>query len=57
MIQKWREFQQMHPNTIDIIEAGLMKLETYQNHTDLTPAYALAMRVSFLFLISLLFLI
>ena len=43
MIEKWREFSKEHTEAVDIIEAGLDKLEAYQNHTDLTPAYCLAM--------------
>jgi hypothetical protein len=46
MIKKWEEFREQHVETMDIIEAGLMKLESYQNHTDLTPAYSIAMRAS-----------
>lgn len=43
MITKWREFSEEHIEVAKIIDAELEKLEAYQNHTDLTPAYCLAM--------------
>jgi hypothetical protein len=49
MIEKWREFSEQHTEAVDIIQAGLNKLEAYQNHTDLTPAYCLAMRMCLIY--------
>ena len=43
MIAKWEELKRALPEAVDIIQEGLDKLETYENYTDLTPAYSLAM--------------
>lgn len=45
MIKRWKEYSAQHTEVGDIIQEGLMKLESYQNHTDLTPSYCLAMRM------------
>ena len=39
----WKEFQDQHPETFDIVQAGINKLEDYSNQTSLTPAYTVAM--------------
>jgi hypothetical protein len=43
MITKWQELKQTFPEASDIIQEGLDKLDIYENYTDLTPAYSLAM--------------
>jgi len=43
MIVKWEQLKTEIPEAIHIIQEGLDKLETYENYTDLTPAYSLAM--------------
>ena len=45
MIKTWEEHSAKHVEVEDIIHEGLMKLQSYQNHTDLTPSYCLAMRM------------
>jgi len=45
IIEKWKDHQIEHFEVSSIIDEGLMKLESYENHTDLTPAYSFAMRV------------
>jgi len=45
MIKTWEEYSAHHTEVEDIIQEGLVKLESYQNHMDLTPAYSLAMRM------------
>lgn len=54
MIEKWKEFAEQHHNVDNVIDAGLIKLMAYQNHTDLTPAYCLAMRTCLINIIILL---
>ena len=39
----WKEYQDQHPETFDIVQAGIDKLEDYSNRTSLTPAYTVAM--------------
>jgi hypothetical protein len=48
MTKKWEESSVQHFEAAEAIEEGLMKLTSYQNHTDLTPAYCLAMRTCFI---------
>jgi hypothetical protein len=55
MIEKWKEFAEQHTDVAEIIEKGLIKLTAYQNHTDFTPAYCLAMRACIINIIILLF--
>ena len=43
LVQRWEEYQVLHPETYDIIEKGLEKMAEYKNHMDLVPAYVLAM--------------
>jgi hypothetical protein len=45
MITTWEEYSAYHPEMEDIIQEGLIKLQSYRNHTDLTPSYCLAMRM------------
>lgn len=47
VIRMWKEYSAHHLEAEDIIEEGLIKLESYQNHTDLSPSYCLAMRMWF----------
>ena len=35
----WKEHQDQHPETSNIIQAGIDKLEEYSDRTSLTPAY------------------
>jgi len=49
LIKKWQEYQITHFEVSSIIEEGLMKLKSYENYTDLTPAYSLAMSIYALF--------
>ncbi len=53
VIRMWKEYAAYHPEVEEIIQEGLMKLESYQNHTDLTPSYCLAMRTWFFHIIVL----
>jgi hypothetical protein len=48
LVIKWEEFLNNNVDLVQIIQAGLDKLEAYQNHTDLAPAYSLAMGTFFL---------
>lgn len=48
MIKKWEECSVQHIEAAETIDEGLMKLMSYKNHTDLTPAYCLAMRECFI---------
>ena len=50
MIKTWEEYSAHHTEVEDIIQEGLMKLESYQNHMDLTPAYSLEMRMWFFYI-------
>ena len=43
MIRVWKEHQVKHPETAGIVQAGLDKLGTYQEHADLNPMYVVAM--------------
>jgi hypothetical protein len=43
MIVAWKKLQHRFPEMYHIINAGIVKLEEYQDKTDLTPAYVLAM--------------
>ncbi|KAF8970640.1 ribonuclease H-like domain-containing protein, partial [Flammula alnicola] len=42
----WKEHQGEHPETSNIIQAGIDKLEEYSERTSLTPAYTVAMCTS-----------
>jgi hypothetical protein len=50
MIKTWEEYSAEHVEVEDIIKEGLIKLQSYQNHTDLTPSYCLAMHMWFFML-------
>ena len=46
LIRKWEELRDDPKTSVkfyDVIEAGLKKLEDYQEHTDDVPAYVIAM--------------
>lgn len=43
MIDIWKEYQDGHEVTYDIVQAGIDMLEDYLGRTDLTPAYTVAM--------------
>ena len=43
MIKTWEEYSAYHPEMEAIIQEGLIKLQSYRNHTDLTSSYCLAM--------------
>lgn len=45
MAQVWEEQISDHPETADVIQAGLDKPDVYIDHTDMVPAYVLAMGV------------
>ena len=45
VIRIWEEYSAQHPEVDAIIQEGLMKLGSYQNHTNLTPPYCLAMHI------------
>ena len=47
MTKRWEEYSAQHVEVGDIIQEGLIKLESYQNHMDLTPSYCLAMHMWF----------
>lgn len=44
MKQLWEDHQLEHPETYDIIQEGLNKLEEYRDRADDVPAYVFAMR-------------
>jgi hypothetical protein len=46
MIEKWEEYIEAYPNAQQVVQEGLDKLGTYQDHADQVPAYVLAMGVS-----------
>ncbi|KAI0283831.1 hypothetical protein BC826DRAFT_920171, partial [Russula brevipes] len=46
MTKKWEESSVQYFEAEKAIEEGLMKLASYQNHTDLTPAYCLTMLIN-----------
>jgi hypothetical protein len=46
MIMKWESLKATLPGYEQIIQEGLDKIEAYRNHTDLAPAYTLAMGTS-----------
>jgi hypothetical protein len=43
MLNVWKIHQDEHPNTADIVQKGIDKLESYSSRTDMVPAYTLAM--------------
>lgn len=43
MKQVWEQHQIDHPETYDIVQEGLDKLEDYRYRADDAPAYVLAM--------------
>jgi hypothetical protein len=43
MIDVWKAHQDDNPETSDIVQQGLDKLESYSNQTEVVPAYTLAM--------------
>jgi len=43
MKRVWKEHQVEHPETSDIVQDGLDKLEDYRDRADHVPAYVLAM--------------
>ena len=43
MTQVWKDQQQEYPETTDIIQEGLDKLNIYMEHTKTVPVYLLAM--------------
>ena len=45
MAQVWQDQISDHPETADVIQAGLDKLDVYIDRTDMVPAYILAMGV------------
>jgi hypothetical protein len=45
LIKKWQEYQIKHFEVSSIIEDGLIKLEFYENHTELTLAYSFVMSI------------
>lgn len=45
LTQKWEEYQEEHPETFDIVQKGLNKLDEYHDRADAVPAYVLAMGV------------
>jgi len=50
MIHVWKEHQVKHPETTGIVQAGIDKLGTYQEHADLNLTYVAAMsKFHFLF--------
>lgn len=51
MILAWKNLQSDLPNVAHIIQAGLDKLEGYEEHLDLVPANIFATRMCLLFLI------
>lgn len=42
----WKEHQDQYPETSNIVQAGIDKLEDYSDRTSLTPAYTVAMCTS-----------
>jgi len=48
MTNTWKAHQEMHPETYDIVQEGLDKLEAYHERVDLVPAYILAMGAWFI---------
>lgn len=48
---KWTDQQDENPETAFIVEAGLNKLETYHERTELIPTYVLAMSGSSYFMV------
>ncbi|KIM34693.1 hypothetical protein M413DRAFT_75735, partial [Hebeloma cylindrosporum] len=42
----WKEHQDQYPETSNIVQAGIDKLEEYSDRTSLTPAYTVAMCTS-----------
>jgi hypothetical protein len=46
MKKVWEEHQHEHPETFDIVQEGLDKLEDYRDRADNVPAYTLAMCTS-----------
>lgn len=48
IIDVWKEYQESHPETRDIVEAAIDKLDDYLSRTGLTPAYTVAMSMFFL---------
>ena len=53
VIRMWEEYSAQHPEAEETVQEGLIKLESYQNHTDLMPSYCLAMRTWFFHIIVL----
>jgi hypothetical protein len=43
MAQVWKTYQGEHPETCNIVQAGLDKLDDYYDRTANTPAYAVSM--------------
>jgi len=43
MRRVWKNHQFDHPETYDIVQKGLDKLEEYRDYADDVPAYILAM--------------
>jgi hypothetical protein len=48
MMNTWKAHQETHPETFDIVQEGLDKLEAYNERVDLAPAYILAMGAWFI---------
>lgn len=46
MIDVWKAHQDEYPETAKIVQAGLDKLESYSQQTDLVPAHTLPMCLS-----------
>ncbi|KAF8869955.1 ribonuclease H-like domain-containing protein, partial [Gymnopilus junonius] len=49
IIQVWKEYQDEHPETEDIIEAGIIKLQKYYDQIAPNPTYTMAMHMMSLF--------
>jgi len=43
MAQVWKTYQEEHPETHNIVQAGLDKLDDYYDRTANTPAYVVSM--------------
>jgi len=43
MMRVWKEHQVKHPETAEIVQAGLDKLGVYRERADLNPTYVVAM--------------
>ncbi|TFK40124.1 hypothetical protein BDQ12DRAFT_721592 [Crucibulum laeve] len=46
MMKAWENLKIDHPDTTNVIQAGLDKLEVYRDYTDIVPAYLLSMMIN-----------